>query len=255
MAAGCALTVSAQSMDGFTPMPLDAGFGRMDISAPTIAPEEIIRQFAAYESAFQQALNHYTWRRSARVQTIDDDNKVDGEYYQVDDVLLDPSGKRIEKTVYAPENTLKRVQISPSDLEDIQRGNPFVLTTEMIGQYNVAYVGRQKVDEVECHVFDVAPKVIEKNQRYLDGRIWVDVTGLQIVVTNGRITPYSKSKHSNDLHPPLMTWRQQVDGRYWFPIYIKAEGILHFIGGRGHMAQNVHIRDTIKYTEYKQSSQ
>jgi len=51
----------------------------MDISAPKVAPEEIIRQFAAKESEFQQALNHYTYRRIARVQTIDDDNKVDGE--------------------------------------------------------------------------------------------------------------------------------------------------------------------------------
>ena len=252
VAAGCALAASAQSKDSFTPLPLDAGFGPVEISAPAIAPEVIIRRFAAHESEFQRALSHYTWRRAARVQTIDDDNKVDGEYYQLDDVLFDSAGKRIEKTVYAPDSTLKRVQISPSDLEDIQRGNPFVLTTEMIGQYNVTYVGGQKVDEVECYVFDVAPKVIEKKQRYLDGRIWVDATGLQIVVTNGLMTPYSMSKQSKDLHPPLMTWRQQVDGRYWFPVYIKAEGILHFSGGRGHMAQNVHIRDTIKYTGYKQ---
>ena len=81
VAAGLALAAAAQSRDSFTPMPLDAGFGRMDISTPPIAPEEIIRQFAAKESEFQKALNHYTYRRVARVQTIDDDNKVDGEYY------------------------------------------------------------------------------------------------------------------------------------------------------------------------------
>src|SRR5271157_2711619 len=130
VAAGCALAAAAQSKDSFTPMALDAGFGHMDISAPAIAPEEIIRQFAAKESEFQNALNHYTWRRAARVQTIDDDNKVDGEYYQVDDVLLDSTGKRIEKVVYAPQSTLRRVQMSPSDLQEIQRGDPFVLTTE-----------------------------------------------------------------------------------------------------------------------------
>ena len=165
MAAGCALAAAAQGKDSFTPMPLDAGFGLMDISAPAIAPEEIIRQFAARESEFQKALNHYTWRRAARVQTIDDDNKVDGEYYQVDDVLFDPTGKRFEKTVYAPQSTLQQVQMSASDLQDIQRGYPFVLTAEVIGQYNVKYVGRQKVDEVDCYVFSVSPKVIEKKMR------------------------------------------------------------------------------------------
>jgi len=251
-ASALALAASAQNQDSFTPMPLDAGFGRMDISAPAIAPEEFIRQFAAKESEFQKALNHYTYRRIARVQTIDDDNKVDGEYYQVDDVIFDPTGKRFEKTVYAPESTLQRVQMSSSDMQDIQHGYPFVLTTEMIGQYNIKYVGRQKVDEVDCYVFDVAPKTIEKKQRYLLGRIWVDATDLQIVVTNGRMVPDDTRKGQEDLHPPFMTWRQQVDGHYWFPVYTKGEGILHFSGGPGYMAQDVHIRDTIKYTDYKQ---
>jgi len=252
LAAGFVLAAAAQNKDSFTPMPRDAGFGSMDISDPPIAPKEIIRKFAAKESEFQKALNHYTWRHTARVQTIDDDNKVDGEYYQVDDVLFDPTGKRTVKVVYAPQSTLQRVQMSPSDLQDIQRGDPFVLTAEEVDKYNVTYVGRQKVDEVECYVFDVAPKIIEKTQRYLDGRIWVDTIGLQIVMTNGYMVPYNTHKHSKDLHPPLMTWRQQVDGQYWFPVYTKGEGVLHFSGGSGHMAENIHIRDTIKYTDYKQ---
>jgi hypothetical protein len=252
LAAGCALAAAAQGKDSFTPMALDAGFGPMDITAPAIKPEEIIRQFAAKESEFQQALNHYTYRRVARVQTIDDDNKVDGEYYQVDDVIFDPLGNRTEKVVYAPENTLQRVSMTPSDLQDIQHGYPFVLTAEEIGQYDVKYVGRQKVDEVDCYVFDVGPKIIEKKHRYLLGRIWVDATDLQIVVTNGRMVPDDTRKNNEDLHPPFMTWRQQVDGHYWFPVYTKGEGILHFSGGPNYMAIDVHMRDTIKYTDYKQ---
>jgi hypothetical protein len=224
----------------------------MDISDPAIKPEEIIRQFAAKESEFQQALNHYTYRRVARVQTIDDDNKVDGEYYEVDDVIFDLTGSRTEKVVYAPENTLQRVMMSPSDLQDIQHGYPFVLTAEVIGQYDVKYVGRQKVDELDCYVFDVSPKVIEKKKRYLLGRIWVDATDLQIVVTNGRMVPDDTRKGSEDLHPPFMTWRQQVDGHYWFPVYTKGEGILHFSASNGSLGEDVHMRDTIKYTDYKQ---
>ncbi len=252
LAMACAGAAVAQNKDSFTPMPLDAGFGPMDISAPATPAEEIIRQFAAKESEFQQALNHYTYRRVARVQTIDDDNKVDGEYYEVDDVIFDSTGKRTEKVVYAPENTLQRVSMSPSDLQDIQHGYPFVLTTEVISQYDVKYIGRQKVDEVDCYVFDVGPKTIVKGKRYLSGRIWVDATDLQIVVTNGRMVPDDTRKGNEDLHPPFMTWRQQVDGHYWFPVYTKGEGILHFAGGRGYMSQDVHMRDTIKYTDYKQ---
>jgi hypothetical protein len=247
----CTLAAAAQDKDSFTPMSLDSGFGPMDITAPAQQPEEIIRRFAAKESEFQQALNHYTYRRMARVQTLDDDNKVDGEYYEVDDVIFDPTGRRTEKVVYAPGSTLQRVMMSPSDFQDIQHGYPFVLTSEDVGGYDIKYVGRQKVDEVDCYVFDVTPKQIEKNKRYLQGRIWVDATDLQIVVTDGRIVPDDTRKGKEDLHPPFMTWRQQVDGHYWFPVYTKGEGILHFSGGQGYMAQDVHIRDVVKYTDYK----
>jgi hypothetical protein len=251
MAGACAAAAGAQDKDGFTPMALDSGFGRMDLSEPSVPPEQIIKEFAAKESEFQQALNHYTYRRTARVQTIDDDNKVDGEYYEVDDVIFDSTGRRTEKAVFAPESTLQRVSMSPSDMQDIQHGYPFVLTAEDIGQYNVKYVGRQKVDDLDCYVFDVSPKVIEKKRRYLLGRIWVDTTDLQIVVTNGRMVPDDTRKGSEDLHPPFMTWRAQVDGHYWFPVYTKGEGILHFAAGAGTMGEDVHMRDTIKYSDYK----
>jgi hypothetical protein len=246
------LTAGAQSKDSFTPMPLDSGFGRLDLTEPATPPEEIIKKFAAKESEFQEALNHYTYRREARVQTIDDDtNKVDGEWYQVDDVTFDPTSRRMEKTVFAPESSLQRILMTPSDLQDIQKGYPFVLTAEAITQYNVKYVGGQQVDEVKCYVFDVSPKQIEKNKRYFLGRIWVDATDLQIVVTNGRMVPDDTRKGREDLHPPFMTWRAQIDGHYWFPVYTKGEGVLHFSGGTGYMGEDVHIRDTIKYTDYK----
>ncbi|MGB6728230.1 MAG: hypothetical protein WBE74_20230, partial [Terracidiphilus sp.] len=205
---GFALNTSAQSKDSFTPMPLDSGFGRMDLSAPSIPADQIIKQFAAKETEFQEALNHYTYRRVARVETIDDDtNKVDGEWYEVDDVIFNPDGARTEKVVFAPPNSLTRVMMSPSDLQDIQHGYPFVLTTADLPAYDVKYVGKQKVDELDCYVFDVSPKVIEKHKRYLDGRIWVDATDLQIVVTNGRMVPDDTKRGQEDLHPPFMTWR------------------------------------------------
>ena len=246
------LSAQKQNRDTFTPMPLDAGFGHMDVTPPDLAADQIIQNFAARESEFRKALNNYTYRRVARIQEIDDDNKVTGEYYEVDDVIFDSTRHRTERVVYAPQNSLKQVSLSPSDLQDIQKGFPFVLTTEEITLYNVAYVGRQKVDEVDCYVFSVEPKNIEKRKRYFSGRIWVDATDLQIVVTNGRMVPDDTRKGNEDLHPPFMTWRQQVDGYSWFPVYTKGEGILHFAGGYGTRVQDVHLRETIKYSDYKQ---
>ena len=72
----------------------------------------------------------------------------------------------------------------------------------------------------------------------------MDATDLQIVVPNGSMVPDDTRQGKEDLHPPFMTWRQQMDGHYWFPVYTKGEGVLHFAGGAGYAAQDVHIRDT-----------
>ena len=174
LAGAIALAAYAQKKDSFKPMALDAGFGPMNVSEPATPPDQIIAKFAAKETEFQDALNHYTYRRVARVQTIDDDNKVDGDWYEVDDVIFTPDGRRTEKTVFAPESTLQRVIMTPSDMQDIQHGYSFVLTTDAIAAYDVKYVGRQQVDEVQCYVFDVNPKEIKKGTRYfLGGSGWM----------------------------------------------------------------------------------
>jgi len=249
--AGCALLAAAQDKASFTPMPLDSGFGRMDLSDPPVPPEQIIKEFSAKETEFQDALSHYTYRRTASVDEIDDDNKVSGEWYEVDDVIFDQTGRRTERVDFAPPNTLKEIMMSPTDLQDLQHGYSFVLTTADLPAYDIKYVGQQQVDDVKCYVFDASPKTIEKGKRYFNGRIWVDTDDLQIVVTDGRMVPDDTRKNSADLHAPFITWRQQVDGHYWFPVYSKGEGILHFPGGYGSMAQDVHIRELIKFTDYK----
>jgi len=65
------------------------------------------------------------------------------------------------------------------------------------------------------------------------------------------MVPDDTKRGQEDLHPPFMTWRQQIDGKYWFPVYTRGEGVLHFSGGNGYMADDVHIRDVVKYTDYK----
>jgi len=236
----------------YSPMPLDSGYGPMDITEPPIPPDEIVKKFTAKESVFREALNHYTYRRTVRVQTINDDGKVDGEYYQVDDIIFTPDGKRADKVVEAPANTLQRVSMSPADFQDIEERLPFVLTTEDAGQYDIKYVGQQRVDQVECYVFDVAPKVMEKKKRYFQGKIWVDKDELQIVITNGKNVPDDLRKGHEDLSTPFTTYREEVDGENWFPTYTKGDGVLHFSGGYGYMGEDVHMRQTVKYTDYKQ---
>ncbi len=230
----------------------DSGFGPIDTSAPVTPPDQIVKQFAAKETEFRHALDNYTYQRDVRIQTIDDDGKVDGEYRQVVTITFDSQGRKSEHVTFAPQNTLERIQMSPADVSDIEQRLPFVLTSEDVGQYNLTYVGRQKVDEVDCYVFDVAPKVMEKGKRYLKGRIWVDQKDLQIVITSGKNVPDDMRKGHEDLSPPFTTYREQVDGKYWFPVYTKADAELHFAGGNGSMSMDVRIRQIVRYTDYKQ---
>jgi hypothetical protein len=245
--------VSAHAQVSYTSMPLDAGFGALDTSAPSIPAEKIIQEFTAKESVFRTALDNYTYERSVRVDTINDDGKVDGEYYQVTDISFDSTGRRTEHVVEAPPGELgEGITMTPADFSDIEERLPFVLTKEDAPQYDITYVGKQKIDEVDTYVFDIKPKVIEKHKRYFQGRIWVDQQDLQIVVTNGKNVPDDLRKGHEDLSLPFVTYRQQIDGKYWFPVYTHGDGVLHFTAGNGYLSQDAHMRETVKYSNYKQ---
>src|SRR5260370_540378 len=205
---------------------------------------EIIQKFAAKEKEFKEARDQYTFRQDVRVQTMDGDT-VTGEYREVFDVTYDNQGRHLENVVFAPQDTLTEVSMSPEDLQDLRHTMPFVLTSDEVSQYNILYVGQQQEDELQCYVFDIAPKKIEPKRRYFQGRIWVDNQDLQIVKTYGKAVPDFRKKNNENLFPKFTTWREQVDGQYWFPAYTKADDTLHF------RLNDVHIRNIISYTDYE----
>jgi hypothetical protein len=231
--------------------PTDSGYGPLDKSTPSIPPDQIIQKFAAKETEFRKAMDQYTYTRSVKIETLNDDNKPDGVYQQVTDISYDTKGAKLEHVTFAPADTLERIMMTPADMSDIEHRLPFVLTTEDLPLYNIQYVGRQKVDDLDTYVFDVSPKKIEKGQRYIQGRIWVDQRDLQIVVVNAKNVPDDLRPGHEDLSLPFTTYREQVDGQYWFPVYSKADGILHFGAGKGELTEDVHVRSIVKYTNYK----
>jgi hypothetical protein len=196
-------------------------------------------------------MGQYTYTRSVKIETLNDDNQPDGAYQQVTDISYDGKNAKLEHVTFAPANTLERLIMTPSDMSDIEHRLPFVLTTEDLPLYNITYVGRQKVDDLDTYVFDVAPKKIEKGQRYIQGRIWVEQRDLQIVVVNAKNLPDDLRPGHEDLSLPFTTYREQVDGQFWFPVYSKADGVLHFSGGKGYMSEDVHLRSIVKYSNYK----
>jgi hypothetical protein len=179
------------------------------------------------------------------VLELDDDGRERGRYEMVSDIIFTPSGKRLERVVRAPIPTLQRISLDPGDEQDLRNVQPFVLTTEDIPKYTVSYVGPQKVDEIETYVFAVKPKTMQAGQRYFDGQIWVDQQDLQIVKTFGKGVGVQK-KGSDHQYPRFETYRDQIDGKYWFPVYTRADDVLHF------QTNDQRVRMTVKYEDYKQ---
>ena len=231
-----------------------AGFGPVDPAQPTGIPvDQIIQRMGARESDFLKARNEYEFRQTVKIATISEDTgKPSGEYQTVNQITFDDkTGRRVEHVLFAPQNTLQDVILTENDMQDIERRLPFILTTEQLPEYNLTYLGRQKVDDLDTYVFDVAPKELVKGKKYFQGKAWIDQQDLQIVLVNGLSVPQETRRGKEDLSPPFTTYYQQIDGKYWFPTYTKAEGNLHFVGANGSLSQDVHMRSTVRYTDYK----
>jgi hypothetical protein len=255
MAGMCCAGAAAQGK-GTTVTPVtaaaDSGFGGLDTAPPTgLTPEQVIAKFAARESEFDEARRDYGFRQSVKMQTLDDGNKVDGEYQQTTDITFSSDGKRMETVVFAPANSLTRLIMTEQDFSDIEHRLPFVLTTADLPDYDIRYLGRQRVDEVDTYVFQAGPKAMAKGRRYFQGKVWVDQQDFQIVLIDGRSVPDDIRHGHENLSPPFTTYYEQVDGQYWFPTYTKGEGMLNFSGGNGYMGESVHIRQIVTYSNYK----
>jgi hypothetical protein len=219
-----------------------------DTSPTPIPIPEIIQRFAAKEKRFEEARDNYTYRQSVKVQELDFDNRPAGSYEVISDVVFTPEGKRYERVIYEPMPTLKRISISQEDRSDIQNIQPFVLTPEELPYYTLDYLGKQPIDELNTYLFRVTPKKIDPRHRLFQGVIWVDDQDFQIVKTYGKAVPDLRAgkEGRENLFPLFETYREQIDGKYWFPTYTRADDTLDFKSGP------VRIRMIIRYSNYKQ---
>jgi hypothetical protein len=240
----------------FLPMSLlgqtdcEKGNGALDSAPPkTMSAQDVIQKFGATEAAAKQARLHYTYTQDVLVQTLSGQD-VTGAFHEVTNVSYDEKGKRQEKVTFAAQSTLRGVQLTQEDTEDIRVFMPLMLTSEDLTQYNLTYTGQRHVDDLDTYEFHVEPKTKEKGKRYFEGQVWVDAQDFQIVKVCGKSGPdlirTGKHQHS-DLRPSFVTYRQQVDERYWFPAYTRSDDNLQFKGG------SVHVRETIKYSGYKRA--
>ena len=211
----------------------------------TADADRIVQAFTSKEVEFRRALNNYSFKRDALIQSIGMGGQVTGEYHRVSTFTFDDQGNRFEKIGYFPMSTMIDVTVTAEDIEDLGGINPFALEPSKIAKYNIKYVGKEKIDELNLYVFDVAPKVMPTSKKIEDrlfiGRVWVDDQDLHIVKTRGKAVPETKQNK----FPIVETYREQIDGRYWFPTYSYADEELIFENG-----SSVHIRLKVRYTDF-----
>ena len=204
--------------------------------------DRIIKAFTAKEGQFRQALNQYSFKRDAVLQSLGMGGQVTGEYHRVSQFTFDDQGNRYEKISYFPMPSFQGV--TQEDLDDLGGVQPFALEPSKISQYDFKYVGKEKIDELNLYVFDVSPKVIpdpkKTKERFFLGRVWVDDQDLQIVKTKGKGVPETKINK----FPTVETYREQIDG-FWFPTYSYADEQLVFDNG-----ESLHIRMKVRYTDF-----
>jgi hypothetical protein len=240
LAAGQAAQNSSSPQSSAAPAAAASGAAKTD-SLP-IPVDEIIRNFAQHESDFKLARDNYTYSQEVLVEDV---SPTPGEYRLESEIVFTPQGRRYEQITFAPQPSLHDFTLSPEDMKDLENIQPFVLNAEDLPKYDVQFSNQEKLDELNTYVFHVAPKRIEKNQRYFQGTIWVDAHDLAVVKTDGKAVPDIVKGDNQNLFPRFVTYRENIEGTFWFPTYTRADDTLHFKTG------DVRMRMTVRYKNYK----
>jgi len=209
--------------------------------------DRIIKKVTENETNFRSALTNYVFNRSANVQTLGMGGQVTGAYRRDSFMTFTADGRRFERITFFPVSTLKEISVTPEDLEDLGGVNPFALEPATVSMYNFMYLGKEHIDELDLYVFEVTPKVIpdpkKTKQRLFSGRIWIDDRDLMIVKSKGKGLPETKENK----YPVVETWRENVDGKFWFPSYSSSDDEIVFDNGNV-----VKLRVRVKYADYRQ---
>jgi hypothetical protein len=216
--------------------------------APPSLPEaEIVKRFSQKEDEYILSRTHYSYRKTIRIQEFGADGQPSGEFVLVTQPGRDAEGKLFEKVVEKPHSTLPHLFLRAEDLDGLQRIPAFPLTTSQLAKYDLKYLGKEQVDEIDCYIFQAKPKGVERVKAYFDGILWVDAKYLEVVKTHGKWVTDQGDVHTiADLPFSLFeTYRENVDGKYWFPSYSRSDDTLNVKG------LEIPVRIVIKWTDFK----
>ena len=251
---GCisAATRAQQTNGPLTPPPEDHNVHRVTTTdrpavPPALPPAEIIKAFAEKEDRYARARGGYGYKKTIKLTEYGKDGQPSGEYQVTTAAMVDSDGRIYEKTVEKPQNSLRYLEIVPGGgLASLAKMPAYPLVTGQLAKYDLRYIGDEKVDEIDCYIFEAKPKLLERATALFQGVVWVDKQYLEVVKTYG--------KWVNDLgpvHPPefpfvnFETYRENVDGKYWFPNYTRSDDFVRL------KDESIPVRLVIKWTEIK----
>jgi len=209
--------------------------------------DRIVKTFTSKEGEFRQALGAYAFNRKAQIQTVGMGGQISGLYRRDSFLTFAEDGRRVEKILFAPISTLQEITITAEDLENLNGVDPYAIDPKSVALYNFSFVGKEKIDELDLYVFDASPKVMpdpkKTKQTLFSGRIWVDDQDLQIVKSKGKAVPETKQNK----YAVIETWRENIEGKYWFPSLSTSDDELIFDNGNV-----VKLRIRVRYSNYTQ---
>ena len=207
--------------------------------------DRIVKKFTQNEALFRQALNIYAFNRYATMQTVGLGGNITGTYRRDSFLTFNAEGVRFEKILFAPVSTMTEIVVTAADIENLGGIDPFAIEPKLVNQYSFTYLGKEKIDELNLYVFEVGPKVAPDPKKgegkFFQGRIWVDDDDLMIVKSKGKAVPEGKERFAI-----METYRENVDGKYWFPSFSTSDDELVF--GNGNV---VKMRIRVRYKDYK----
>jgi hypothetical protein len=215
-------------------------------AAPSLPPDEIIRRFSQKEDLFLSARPGYGYRKTIRIDEFGPDGKQIGQFSMTTEATRASNGQMISKTVEKPQSTLRYFNLETEDVKELDRIPAFPLTTSQLVKYDLKYIGEEQVDEIDCYIFKVKPKSLDRTHAYLDGLVWVDTKYLEVVKTYGKwVNELGDVRVATLPFTLFETYRENVDGKYWFPNYERSDDTLHL------KDVNVPLRLVIKWTNFR----
>jgi hypothetical protein len=214
------------------------------------SPSEILSAAAARGDRLQIELRDYTYFAELTIQTVSQADTITGKYYRFSQVSFGRDGNRRERVLENSSTLPKGIYIGTETADNLTHIYHFIVTSETLNQYEMNYVGRERIDELNTFVFDVKPRLKLPNpdksdksrERYLKGRVWIDDEDRCVVKVAGEPVPVQSGHQA----PNFETYFQNY-GSSWFPAYTSA---VDFIRAEGYFNRVV---VNVRYTGYKKA--